>query len=272
VAGSPERAISLSVNGCVSRSVRDTALWLSVTENTANSALQAVGLVVGASTVRRRIGVKIEALNGVEPDPQVRRATEAAAQLCERLGHTVIQTNPPINGAMFGEAFTLLWAAGAAEIVQQVRTAAPDVPIDRLLEPLTLGLAEHYARAGQGALERSIGFLRNAEAQYDAMFTDYDILLTPVLSRPPPAIGELAPTQSYDVVFPRVSSYAAYTPLQNASGAPSISLPLGQTQDGLPIGALFSARKGQEKMLLELAFELEQAQPWATRRPRVWAG
>jgi amidase len=273
VAGAPERAIALSVPGCVSRSVRDTALWLTVMQQSgADAALPPVDLITGPNRARRRIGMQIPAATGAEPDPQVRGAIESVARTCEGLGHQVAETRMPIDGAAFADAFTLLWSAGAAEIVQQVSQKAPGVPLDDLLEPLTLGLAEHYRAAPEGALDRAVALLRGVEAQYDALFADYDVLLTPVLSRPAPPIGELSPVLPYDVGFPRVAAYAAYTPLQNVAGAPSMSLPLGMSADGLPIGALFSARLGQEKMLLELAYELEEALPWKARRPHLWAG
>jgi len=73
-------------------------------------------------------------------------------------------------------------------------------------------------------------------------------------------------------VFQTLSEYVGYTPLQNVAGAPAMSVPLGMSSGGLPIGIHFSAAKGQEKRLLELAYELEQAQPWANRKPGVSAG
>ena len=72
--------------------------------------------------------------------------------------------------------------------------------------------------------------------------------------------------------FSTLSNYVGYTPLQNVAGAPAMSVPLAMSAGGLPIGIHFSSAKGQEKRLLELAYELEQAQPWADRKPGVNAG
>jgi amidase len=73
--------------------------------------------------------------------------------------------------------------------------------------------------------------------------------------------------------FAKVDRYVGYTPLQNAAGAPAMSVPLGWSPvSGMPIGAHFSAAKGQERRLLELAYELESAQPWADRKPTINAG
>src|SRR5690606_8776306 len=107
--------------------------------------------------------------------------------------------------------------------------------------------------------------------QYHAMFADADVYLTPVLAKPPVPLGEIDGAKGM-AVFATLSDYVGYTPLQNVAGAPAMSVPLAWSQSGLPIGVHFSAPKGGEKRLLELAYELEQARPWASRRPAVNAG
>ncbi|WP_395644499.1 amidase [Terricaulis sp.] len=272
-AGAPERGISLSVNGCVSRSVRDTAAWLAVVEASGEGAAFApVGVVTGPNTQRLRITLATKAADGGDPDADVLAATQAAAELCRRLGHTVTEGAMPVSGPDFSNAFTLLWAESAAEVVDLVRAqAGPAAPLDQLLEPLTLQLAELYHRASRTDLQRALTLLTAVEAQYEAFFANTDILLTPVLSSTPPRLGEIAPTSGMEG-FAKVARYVGYTPLQNVAGAPAMSVPLGMSADGLPIGAHFAAAKGQEKRLLELAYELESAQPWASRKPGVNAG
>jgi|CXWL01.1.fsa_nt_gi amidase len=270
--GRADRGFSISVSGCVSRSVRDTAAWLSVTEARGQgAAFQPVGMVTGPSQRRLRIDVSILDARGGEPHADVRAAIEGVAELCTSLGHHVRERRPQIDGDAFSQAFTMLWAAGAAEVVGMVRAQAPGAPLDQLFEPLTLGLAQMFTSAPAGTLERSIAALQGFDAQYAAFFEDADVLLTPVLARTPPAIGELSPMRGMDG-FEDVAAYVGYTPLQNVAGAPAMSVPLSQSPSGMPIGAHFSAAKGQERRLLELAYELEQAAPWASRRPRVNAG
>jgi amidase len=260
----------LSVNGCVSRSVRDSAAWLAVTERQgADAPLTPVGMVLGPNTRRLRIGVAIQDARGVEPDPEIRAAIEGVAELCRSLGHNVREKTLGIDGEAFAASFTLVWAAGAAQIARDVRAnAPPDVAMDTLLEPLTLQLAQRFQQAGDAALERAMRVLRGVEAHYAVMFGDMDVLLTPVLAKVPPPLGEIAPTLGLEG-FEKVSSYVAYTPLQNVAGAPAMSMPLAWSAGGLPVGAHFSAVKGQEKILLELAYELERAKPWAARKPAV---
>jgi amidase len=270
--GRPETGMSISVNGCVSRSVRDSAAWLAATERTgADAVFPATGLVEGPNTQRLRIAVSIPDFRGQEPDPEVRAAIEATADLCRSLGHTVTEARPEIDGVAFMNDFTLLWAAGAAEVAQLVQANAGQTPLDQLLEPLTLGLVQIYQSQGPAALGAAVARLQQVAAGYAAFFNTVDVLLTPVLSKPPLPLGEIAPTLPMDVGFARVQDYVGYTPLQNVAGAPAISVPLGWSQTGLPIGSHFSAAKGQERRLLELAFELEQAQAWADRVPPVHA-
>ena len=90
-----------------------------------------------------------------------------------------------------------------------------------------------------------------------------DLILTPTLAHTTPRIGYLSGDLDFETHFGRLPSYVGFTPLHNVSGQPAISLPLGQTDDGRPIGVMLSARRGQERLLLELAFELEAAAPFA---------
>jgi len=271
--GAANDVTNISVQGCVSRSVRDTAAWQAAMENSGEGrAFDPVGLVTGPNTRRLRIKLEINNALGNAPHADVAAAINQTAELCRRLGHTVTEAHAPIDGRQFSDDFILLWAAGAAQVVEQVRQqAGADAPLDQLLEPLTLELAQHAATRGQAALHAAIGRLGGVNAQYASMFSDADVYLTPVLGQPPIPLGQINPERGM-ATFETLSDYVGYTPLQNVAGAPGISLPLGWSADGLPIGVQFSAAAGQERTLLELAYELEQAQPWADRVPGVNAG
>ncbi|MES1199412.1 MAG: amidase [Pseudomonadota bacterium] len=273
VLGLPEQSLPISVNGCLSRSVRDTAAWIAATERTdSTAAYPRIGVVAGPSERRLRIGLAMNDLNGRAPHPDVATAIHATAEACRALGHTVFEFTPPIDGGAFELAFLTRWAFEANNMQTLVAQLAPHVPIDQLLEPLTLQLATQYRAAPTGALDAAVAHLNAVGAQYDAMFANMDLMLTPVLAKPPPLIGELAPTLPMDVGFARVREYAVYTPLENAAGAPAMSVPLGWSSQGLPIGSHFAAPKGEERRLLELAYELELAHPWAAKHPPIWAG
>jgi amidase len=97
------------------------------------------------------------------------------------------------------------------------------------------------------------------------MFTRHELMLSPVLAHVTPRIGYLSPNVSFDVLIERLRAYVAYPPLNNIAGSPAISLPLGQTDDGRPIGVHLGAAHGDERTLLEVAFALEAERPW----PRI---
>jgi amidase len=98
----------------------------------------------------------------------------------------------------------------------------------------------------------------------------HDVLVTPTLMTPPPVIGFFKPTVENPLdAGIRAAGYAAFTSPFNMTGQPGISLPLHWTAGGLPVGVQFVAPLGREDVLIRLAAELEQARPWAERRPPV---
>ena len=100
----------------------------------------------------------------------------------------------------------------------------------------------------------------------------FDLLVTPTLGEPPPALGDMGgPADDLLGKWERNLQVIPFTPAQNASGQPGISLPLHWTPDGLPVGVHFVAEYGREDMLLRIGSQLEQARPWTDRRPPVCA-
>lgn len=104
--------------------------------------------------------------------------------------------------------------------------------------------------------------MRRSTRDYARIFGDYDIVLSPVLGHTTPQLGHLSPEQPFEQLFDRLLRYVSFTPLNNAAGGPALSLPMGATEVGLPIGVHFSAAHGAARTLLELAYEIEDAQPW----------
>jgi len=97
----------------------------------------------------------------------------------------------------------------------------------------------------------------------------YDVILNPTLAKPPLPLGTLTLSQPTMSWWKEITEFSPYTALYNASGQPSMSVPLHWTPDGLPIGVLFSSRFGEDATLLRLAAQLERAQPWAERMPPI---
>ena len=132
------------------------------------------------------------------------------------------------------------------------------------LDNLTLGL-DRYATRNLHRVPVAITRLSRLRKVTERFYRDYDVLLTPTLADGTPRVGHLDPTADYDQVIERLSDWVAFTPLQNVTGEPAVSLPMAQSTNGMPVGMMLSAPIGHERRLLELAYELEAAQPW----PRI---
>lgn len=260
--------VDISVDLAVTHTVRDTAAIFAATAR--SEALRAP--VTGPASRRLKIGFAPRPATDTEIHPDVMSEIECTAQLCRDLGHEVMDTNWPIDGDEFSDKFLLYWSAGAAQFAQDAAAFAGQAPSPEILEPWTLGLAQNFIGRAE-ELPGAIAYLQQFKAVYEQMFTDggYDILLTPTVASPPPAIGTQDPAGDFDTVMANVLNFASYTSPMNVAGAASISLPLGMSSDGLPIGSMFSGIKGDDRMLIGLAYEMEEARPWIGRTPQVVA-
>ncbi|HEX3699823.1 MAG TPA: amidase [Phenylobacterium sp.] len=270
-----ERTIAdFAVEHVLSRSVRDSAAILALTEDSGPDArYPAVGLIGGPAKRRLRVGLLIENTNGHAPQPEVLAAARDAGKLLEALGHHVDEAHWPMDGQQFIQDFLLFWAAIAARIVEPMTRATGAAASPEIFEPFTLGLVEMAKKAPPEALPQVMQRLQANALAYDTWFPahQFDVVLSPVLSSPAPYLGEIGPSVAFDTLMARLMEYVGYTPIHNIAGAPAMSVPLYWTEQNLPVGVMFAARAGQERMLLELAYELEAARPWAQRVPYVHA-
>jgi amidase len=119
----------------------------------------------------------------------------------------------------------------------------------------------------------AISYLRTAARIGLSFFEHHDVLLSPVLAQPPLEIGALDPEEGEDplAMLAKSGQFVPFTPPTNVTGQPAMSLPLAQSEAGLPIGVHFVGAHGADATLLSLAAQLERAQPWADRRPPVHA-
>lgn len=271
----PEIAVRLAV----SRSVRDTAQILNVSElKNPTPPLAPVGFVSAASKKRLKIAFGTLTYDEKEAHPHVRRATERAAKLCADLGHQVEEVDINLINADFIYHFMSIWSSAAYELVENARliglTQMRWVNPENVLEKFTHGLADLFrARVHDNPdiLAEAAEYCARLGAAYDAFFENYDVILSPVLRRPPLLIGEQDSSKSFEALYDNIIDYVSYTAQYNAAGNPAISLPLFTAPDGLPIGSQFAAKTGNDAMLLHLAYELEAARPWAQRWPGISA-
>ncbi|GLE51541.1 amidase [Mycobacterium montefiorense] len=256
--------IVLIENGVLTRSVRDTAAFYREAERLyRNQDLPGVGDVSAPGRARLRIAVCTRPSVGTCSTGVSELALKTAA-LLEELGHRVEQVDEPLVPASFADDFLLFCSYCACLVMTQVRVSryvgGPAVD-RRKLDNFTLGLAR-LGRRNLHRMPRVIDRLKGLRQRSAIFFGDYDAVLTPTLSRETPRIGYLDPTATFQQVIDRLTDFVAFLPQFNITGEPSISLPLAESVDGMPVGMMLAADIGQDARLLELAYELEEAQPW----------
>ena len=256
--------VRIVAQGVVTRSVRDTARFIAGAEAYhRNPDLPPVRLVEGPGRTRLRVGLVTDSVDGTATDDETRACVLATAQLLEDLGHHVEPAPLPVS-SRFADDFSLYWGLlGLLVTMTGPRVFHPEFDTS-LTDNLTQGLAADCRRQllrVPGVLLR----LRRSTAAYRRAFLRHDVLLSPVLCHTTPRLGHLSPALPFEELFARLQAYVGFTPLNNAAGGPAVSLPAGLTSAGLPVGCQLSADLGDERTLLELAFELEAARPW----PRI---
>jgi amidase len=253
--------VQIVVEGVLTRTVRDTALFFAGAEQDwRNRKLPPIGLVEGPADRRLRIGLVTGAAVDVPTCAETHATVEATARLLESLGHRVEHVVPRMP-ASFAEDFSDYWSF-IAYCLSRFGQYRLGKPFDSAkLSDLTRGLAARFRRH-RWRLPLMLWRLKRIAWQHVAAAENSDVVLSPVQSHVAPELGYLSPEVPFDELFERLSRYVAFTPLSNANGTPAISLPMGATSNGLPIGIQLSAAYGQERTLLEVAYELEQAKPW----------
>jgi len=266
----------------VSRSVRDTAAVLDAVHGmepgdpyTAPEPSRPYVEELGSDPGQLRIGVMTQSPGGAVPvHPDCIAAAESAARLLESLGHGVDESYPKaMDDPEYTGHFITFWAAGAAwNLDYWARRTGEAVTADDV-EPLTWALAE-VGRSGSGAdwLSAREWLQVNAREVAGWWTEGHDLLLTPTIAEPPPPLGSFdSPADNPLHGLFRAAELVPFTPPFNVTGQPAISLPLHWSAAGLPIGVQLVAPFGREDLLLRVAAQLEEAQPWVDRRPPVHA-
>lgn len=261
-----EPLLGIVTDNVLTRSVRDTALFMAEAERLAPRR----GFIpIGHVEQPLERSLQIAAVSGKSldgpVDAVVKREFELALKLLESLGHHVTPVELP-STEQFAEDFQNFWCLLAYMAVSTSKRRI-DSSFDRSrLTDFVRELAGHMPRCLPklpGAMIR----LRRSWRRCAGLYSQFDILVSPTVGQRPPAIGHLGMNLSVEVLMQRMRQFACFTPAANATGAPAINLPLGfDAETNLPIGIMFSANLQQERLLLELALQLEAAQPFRSLR------
>jgi amidase len=260
--GHREMPVKIVHDGVVTRSVRDSAAFLRESERVyRNLKLPPVGDVTGPGKKRLRVALVTDSIGGRKTDDETTQAVLHTAGLLEEMGHTVVPVPAPVPDS-FEDDFLLYWSSLALAISRTGKHMFNKTYDRDKNDNLTKGLARHAAR-NAWRLPLAITRLNLSHRNSKRFFVEHDVVLTPTLSLVTPELGWLDPSQTFETVMGRLLEWVSFTPLQNATGDPAISLPMGTSTKGLPIGVQLAAERGHDRRLLQVAYELEQAQPFA---------
>jgi amidase len=213
---------------------------------------------VGAPPGRLRVALALDPPHPTAVDPACVAAAEEAAALLAELGHEVEEAAPPWRSDGLARVHRVIW---------QTIPALYPIPDPALLEPINAAFAAHAAETSSAEYVRSVAQLQlygRAVAEFCAGF---DLVLTPTLALPPVPVGWVREVEDADEQFDRALAFTPYTPPVNVAGLPAASVPLHWTEAGLPVGVQLIGRHGAEATLLRVSAQLEEARPWASRRP-----
>jgi amidase len=256
----------LSVAGCVSRSVLDSALFLDITSGPAPGDADTPppprqSFVEAARTLpgKLRVAVSTRPVIPAPVDAGVRRAVRETAELLRSLGHDVREADPA-----YGQVGNSL----VPRYLRGIHDDAVRMSRRRRLDRRTQGMA----RLGGLFTPGLIAKIRAAEAAHaarvNALFDQHDVLLTAVIARPPVEVGRWEGLGAVRTLLGNAITYP-FTGVWNALGQPAASVPAGTTPDGLPLAVQLVARPNEEATLLSLAAQIETERPWSERRPPV---
>jgi amidase len=266
----------MSVGHVVSRSVRDSALMLDCTAGyepgdpyTAPPPTGSFREAIAGPPRRLRVALMRKDHRGARPHAECLRAIEAAANLCQSLGHVVEEADPQIDLVALRQQNTAIAAANTARALRLRWKALGREPNPTDVEAATWAVFNRGIKVSAVEYVEAIAATHAAGRKLATFLADYDVILSTVVATPPPRLGYFDSNGDVPTFSERVTEYLGVTPLHNAAGTPAMSVPLHFTADGLPVGVHFAGRYGEEKTLLQLAAQLETAQPWFARLPTL---
>ena len=267
----------LSTEHAVTLTVRDSALLLDVTAGADPGApyyppppSSSFLSRVGADPGKLRIGFSLRTPRGFDLHPACRRATEETARLCEELGHIVEEASPSWNLAEAGAAYSTVVNANVARTVADRARIVGRPPGPGDLETGIWLRVEEGNRTDALQYLKALATLHRVGREVSEFFETRHLWLTPTAAAPPPPLGTFdTDTEDTERFRSLIGRFSPFCSVANMTGQPAMSVPLGQTPSGLPVGVHFLGRYGDEATLFMLAAQLEEARPWADRRPSL---
>jgi amidase len=211
----------------------------------------------GAEPGRLRIGVALEPPHPVPVDDRCASAAREAGGLLAELGHEVEEASLPQHEDVL-RLFAVVW--GTIPAIYPIEDPS-------LLEPLNAAFVERARATTSADYVRAFAALQHHAREFAATCARYDVVLTPTLAQLPVPVGWVREPDDPWEQYGRAAAFTPFTPSVNVTGLPAASVPVARTEEGLPLGIHLIGRAADEATLFRLAAQLEQARPWAHRRP-----
>jgi amidase len=280
-----------SIDFVLTKTVRDTAKMLDQLQVYQPEAAFNVPLYDGDYTDAchqpilepLKIAYSVHSPVGTPVSEKAKEAVRKTAALLSEWGHDVEEQAPPINGVDLMQHYYVMNAGEMNKVIIQLEQGLQTQISQRDIDPFTYALHETGKLITAADYSQSLDGWDEASRKMHDFHDTYDLYLTPTNADQAPEIGALAPSESmvqqikniatltkdkrlslvYEMFLPSLT-YTPFTQLANLTGQPAVSLPLGMSDDQLPLGCQFMAPKGREDMLLRLSFQLEQSSLWQT--------
>jgi len=261
----------VSTQGCITRTVRDTAAWIDHCRGGAPGefmpywkAEQSYSELIRSDPPKLRIALS-DRWGPYAAEPSISEALERAAKQLQDLGHHVDWALPKVDFEQAFEAQTLCYISNFAQVIaSHLRARNLSEPPSSMIEPINcliwqagkdISYSERYAMQE---------VFNKTSRGFGEFFESWDIILTPITAQNTPMIGDrelLTTSTERDVYawFHRLWRAFAFTPLSNLCGTPAVSMPMARQSNGLPFGIQAQAKQAHDGLLLQLAAQIERS-------------
>ena len=249
----------MSVCGALTRGVLDCALFLDAAAEPGPAFADAARRGPGA--LRIAYSLKVPRGLTASVDDEQRHAVERTAERLRERGHTVLERDPDYGNVTINLTTRYL---------QGVRAESDRMEHPERLARATRGLASMGARIPSFLIDRAHAQEEVDRERIGAIFDDFDVLMTPVVTRRAPLIGEWSGLPA-PLMLNGMANFVAYLPIWNHTGQPAAAVPVETAPDGFPVAVQLVGRGGDEATLLSLSAQLETDTGWLERRPPLAA-
>lgn len=266
--------------GCNSRTVRDTAAFLDAVSKPAigeaimnNFKKESFLTLMGQAPKKYKIAVSFEDWGDNPMDPQIKEELERIAESLRENGHQVEEATPPVINLDYFDAFKTIWYAMANLVVKTNATLTNKEPSLDNLESITFQMVAEGEKVSSFDQTLVMGMAGHMSLEFGHFFEEWDLLLSPTFIQGTPKIGSPLTLNSkctLDEWFEEASRFIPGTPIANMTGLPAISIPCAIGPGGLPLGMHFFSGMGKERILIDIARQLEESDPWIDRHPSIY--